>query len=194
MLSLQLLRLQRVLQPDWLLRRERLRQHSSQAAALVRACPSVTSAIILQLLATGGLLAERGFKFWDLGMVMDYKVALGGSSLPRSQFRSRLELARKCAAAASLPPQLWEAASQSIARVMRPHHCVQQLVESCQSVAEVKEVVQELRARGAAAERIQEAMTCMKQMLAAAAGQQKVSANAASLQRDDAGLARSCYV
>jgi hypothetical protein len=141
----------------------------------------------LQLVATGGLLAERGFKFWDLGMVMDYKVALGGASLPRSQFHSRLELARKCAAAASLPPQLWEQSSQSIARVMRPHYCAQQLVESCQSVAEVKEVVQELRARGAAAERIQEAMTRMKQMVAAAAGQRKGPANAASLQQDDAG-------
>jgi hypothetical protein len=141
----------------------------------------------LQLVATGGLLAERGFKFWDLGMVMDYKLALGGASVPRSQFRSRLELARKCAAAASLPPQLWEQSSQSIARLMRPHHCAQQLVDACQSVAEVKEVVLELRARGAAADRIQEAMTRMKQIVAAAAVQHKGLTNAASLQQDDAG-------
>jgi hypothetical protein len=48
-------------------------------------------------MATGGLLAERGFKFWDMGMALDYKIAMGGLELPRAQFRSRLELARKFA-------------------------------------------------------------------------------------------------
>lgn len=117
-------------------------------------------------MATGGLLAERGFKFWDMGMELDYKIAMGGLALPRAQFRARLELARKCAAAASLPRQLWEAASQSVARVTQQHKCVLQPLDACESVAEVKEVVLELRARGAAAERIQAAMARIKQMMA----------------------------
>jgi hypothetical protein len=130
-------------------------------------------------MATGGLLAERGFKFWDMGMVMDYKIALGGCSLPRAQFHSRLDLARKCSAAASLPLQLWEPASQSIARVMQLHKCVAQPIDACRSVAEVKELVLELRARGAGAERIQEAMARIKQMMAAAA---------AAARMDDGGV------
>ena len=120
-------------------------------------------------MATGGLLAECGFKFWDMGMVMDYKIALGGSSVPRAQFHSRLDLARKCAAAACLPRQLWESASQSVARAMQQHKCVMQPIDACHTVAEMKELVLELRARGAGAERIQEAMARIKQMAAAAA-------------------------
>jgi hypothetical protein len=138
-------------------------------------------------MATGGLLAERGFKFWDMGMALDYKIAMGGLELPRAQFRSRLELARKCAAAASLPRQLWEVASQSVARVTQQHKCVLQPLDACESVAEVKEVVLELRARGAGAERIQAAMARIKQMMAATAEQVQSTAQPAPEDGGDAG-------
>lgn len=143
---------------------------------------------LLQLMATGGLLAERGFKFWDFGMVMDYKVAMGASSVPRAQFRSRLELARKCAASASLPSHLWEHAAESIARVMRPHPCVHQPLASCQSEEDVKELILELRARGFGPDRVQEAMALIKAMRARAAEQSDDGAPAAlTLRRDDQG-------
>lgn len=41
----------------------------SQQGVLSLACARVT---LVQLMATGGLLAERGFKFWDFGMEMPY--------------------------------------------------------------------------------------------------------------------------
>jgi hypothetical protein len=41
----------------------------SQQGVLPLACTCVT---LVQLMATGGLLAERGFKFWDFGMEMPY--------------------------------------------------------------------------------------------------------------------------
>jgi hypothetical protein len=138
-------------------------------------------------MATGGLIAERGFKFWDMGMVMDYKIAIGGCSLPRAQFHSRLDLARKCTAAACLPQQLWEPASQSIARVMQQHNCVLQQIGEFQTVAELKQLVLELRARGAGADRIQEAMLRIKQMVAAAAEHVQAAAEAARLKDVGAG-------
>ena len=113
-------------------------------------------------------------------MVMDYKVALGATSLPRAQFLSRLDLARKCAAAASLPPQLWEPAARSIARALVQHTCVLQPVDACASVADVKEAILELRARGAGPERIQEAMARIKVLHAAAAAAAAASAAAAA--------------
>ena len=136
-------------------------------------------------MATGGLLAERGFKFWDLGMELPYKRAMGATSLPRAQFRARLELASKCAATASLPPQLWEPASQSIERAMGQHHCVFQPIDACRTVEEVKELVLELRARGFGTERIQEAMVRIKEMRADAAKQAQDDAPAAAAQRGD---------
>jgi hypothetical protein len=143
---------------------------------------------LLQLMATGGLLAERGFKFWDFGMVMDYKVAMGACSVPRAQFRSRLELARKCAATASLPPHLWEHAAQSVARAMQQHPCVQQPLTSCHSEEEVKELILELRARGFGPDRVQEAMARIKAMRARAAEQAyDVAPAALTSQQDDEG-------
>ncbi|ETO09339.1 Leu/Phe-tRNA protein transferase [Reticulomyxa filosa] len=40
----------------------------------------------VQLAGLGKLLQKCGFQLWDLGMTMDYKVALGGIELPRMQF------------------------------------------------------------------------------------------------------------
>jgi Leu/Phe-tRNA-protein transferase len=40
----------------------------------------------VQLAALAGLLAESGFKIWDLGMPMDYKSALGCRSLLRHEY------------------------------------------------------------------------------------------------------------
>jgi hypothetical protein len=164
---MQLLRVQCVHQPHRFLRGERFWKHSSNSkACFFPALPSSPSPTV-QMMAMGGLLAANGFKFWDLGMELPYKIAFGCHSIPRAQFHSRLQLSRKCSAAASLPRQLWESASVSIARASQKHVCVQVPIDSCVSIAEVKEAVLELRARGAAAERIQEAMTRIKQMQAA---------------------------
>ena len=40
----------------------------------------------VQLLALGGLLVRRGFQIWDLGMAMDYKLAMGASQVPRLEY------------------------------------------------------------------------------------------------------------
>ncbi len=48
----------------------------------------------VQLAATGALLASSGFSFWDLGMPMAYKSALGARNLDRSQFLERWRQAR----------------------------------------------------------------------------------------------------
>ncbi|MDX9958328.1 MAG: hypothetical protein RBT68_07790 [Spirochaetia bacterium] len=40
----------------------------------------------VQLAVLAGILAENGFPVWDLGMPMDYKITLGGRSLPRHEY------------------------------------------------------------------------------------------------------------
>jgi len=45
----------------------------------------------VQLAALGGLLAKLGVRVWDLGMAMDYKLALGGRALPRELFLTELD-------------------------------------------------------------------------------------------------------
>lgn len=47
----------------------------------------------VQLMALGGLLAKLGLRVWDLGMAMDYKLALGGRALPRESFMRELDRA-----------------------------------------------------------------------------------------------------
>jgi hypothetical protein len=118
-------------------------------------------------------------------MVMDYKVAMGAASVPRAQFRSRLQLARKCAAAASLPPHLWESATQSIQRATLLHQCVHQPIDACKTVEEVKELVLELRARGFGAQRIQEAMERIKEMRGVTAQQAQEGAAVGAARQDD---------
>lgn len=51
---------------------------------------SHTGAGTVQLVLLGRLLAECDFEIWDLGMVMDYKKALGGIILTRQEWLSRL--------------------------------------------------------------------------------------------------------
>ncbi len=47
------------------------------------------------LVALGRLLASRGFKMWDFGMTMDYKLSLGAKTVPRKEFVSRLHATRE---------------------------------------------------------------------------------------------------
>ncbi|MFH2115553.1 MAG: hypothetical protein ABIJ86_13720, partial [Spirochaetota bacterium] len=47
---------------------------------------SLSGAGTVQLAALAGLLAESGFRIWDLGMPMQYKTALGGHSIPRHEY------------------------------------------------------------------------------------------------------------
>ena len=66
----QLLHRQRVHQPHRLLLRERRGKCAGQPAG--RTPIRMSRVTLVQLMATGGLLAERGFKFWDFGMEMPY--------------------------------------------------------------------------------------------------------------------------
>eukprot|EP00468_Gymnochlora_sp_CCMP2014_P008372 CAMPEP_0167767202 /NCGR_PEP_ID=MMETSP0110_2-20121227/15886_1 /TAXON_ID=629695 /ORGANISM="Gymnochlora sp., Strain CCMP2014" /LENGTH=227 /DNA_ID=CAMNT_0007655549 /DNA_START=163 /DNA_END=847 /DNA_ORIENTATION=- len=52
------------------------------------------SAGTVQLVATCSLLKERGFAFWDLGMVMKYKTGLGADTMDRLSFLKRLHKVR----------------------------------------------------------------------------------------------------
>jgi len=47
---------------------------------------TVDSSGTIQLYALGGLLKKLGFKFWDLGMQMEYKMDLGGRLIPRTMW------------------------------------------------------------------------------------------------------------
>lgn len=51
---------------------------------------SVSGAGTVQLEALGALLALEGYVVWDLGMELDYKLALGGRILPREAYRPLL--------------------------------------------------------------------------------------------------------
>lgn len=44
----------------------------------------------VQLILTAGLLHKMGYKWWDLGMVMDYKAKLGARVISRAAFIERL--------------------------------------------------------------------------------------------------------
>ncbi len=57
-----------------------------------------SSAGTIQLCATGKLLEQNGFAYWDLGMEMPYKLDLGASSLEREVFLARQKAIRdkKC--------------------------------------------------------------------------------------------------
>ena len=47
---------------------------------------SLSGAGTIQLAALTGILSESGYRVWDLGMPMDYKIALGGRILPRQEY------------------------------------------------------------------------------------------------------------
>jgi Leu/Phe-tRNA-protein transferase len=53
------------------------------------------SAGTVQLILTGRLLRDRGFAFWDLGMVLPYKEGLGARTLSRREFLERFLGAQK---------------------------------------------------------------------------------------------------
>ncbi|KAJ8904877.1 hypothetical protein NDN08_001391 [Rhodosorus marinus] len=48
----------------------------------------------IQCVATARFLEEAGFKFWDLGMALPYKISLGASTWTREKFLSELSSAR----------------------------------------------------------------------------------------------------
>lgn len=52
--------------------------------------PAFSGAGSVQLAVTASLLRLLEFRCWDLGMVMDYKTALGGKSLPRQEWQAQV--------------------------------------------------------------------------------------------------------
>lgn len=48
----------------------------------------------VQMVATAALLRRMGYKWWDLGMVMKYKTALGAKVTPREEFLRRYRIDR----------------------------------------------------------------------------------------------------
>lgn len=52
------------------------------------------SAGTIQMCATAQLLKQQGFSFWDLGMEMDYKLALGAHTVSRQVFLERFYASR----------------------------------------------------------------------------------------------------
>eukprot|EP00927_Polykrikos_kofoidii_P052068 TRINITY_DN45836_c0_g1_i1.p1 TRINITY_DN45836_c0_g1~~TRINITY_DN45836_c0_g1_i1.p1 ORF type:complete len:285 (-),score=25.99 TRINITY_DN45836_c0_g1_i1:208-1062(-) len=48
----------------------------------------------VQMAAFGRWLDKRGFKIWDLGMEIEYKLALGGRLVPRSEWVNRIRSLR----------------------------------------------------------------------------------------------------
>ncbi len=67
---------------------------------------SVSGAGTVQLEALGALLALEGYRVWDLGMELDYKLALGGRLLPRESYRPLLAEAYAAPAGRSGPGTL----------------------------------------------------------------------------------------
>eukprot|EP01090_Pellita_catalonica_P015514 TRINITY_DN4225_c0_g2_i1.p1 TRINITY_DN4225_c0_g2~~TRINITY_DN4225_c0_g2_i1.p1 ORF type:complete len:359 (+),score=74.51 TRINITY_DN4225_c0_g2_i1:72-1079(+) len=54
-------------------------------------CKLMDSAGSIQLCAMGMMLKKRGFKLWDLGMAMDYKLRLGGKKVARFKYLSLVQ-------------------------------------------------------------------------------------------------------
>jgi leucyl/phenylalanyl-tRNA--protein transferase len=54
----------------------------------------VPSAGSVQLAMTGSLLASLGFTCWDMGMEMDYKMKMGGTSIPAAEYITLLRSVR----------------------------------------------------------------------------------------------------
>ncbi|MDR3148145.1 MAG: GNAT family N-acetyltransferase [Treponema sp.] len=52
------------------------------------------SAGTVQMILTGRLLRDRGFAFWDLGMLLPYKESLGARALSRREFLERFRKAQ----------------------------------------------------------------------------------------------------
>jgi Leu/Phe-tRNA-protein transferase len=52
------------------------------------------SAGTVQMILTGRLLRDRGFDFWDLGMLLPYKEGLGARALSRQEFLERFRAAQ----------------------------------------------------------------------------------------------------
>lgn len=49
----------------------------------------------VQLIALGRWLAHSGFRLWDLGMELNYKLELGGKSVPRAEWAGQIRALRK---------------------------------------------------------------------------------------------------
>ena len=75
--------------------------YTSLTGAFDRRFPGAGS---VQLAVTGALLKQRGFACWDLGMAMDYKIAMGGQQMPRQQWQE--QVARLRSASTAMPLEL----------------------------------------------------------------------------------------
>ena len=58
--------------------------------------PAKASAGTLQCVATARVLEGLGYAFWDLGMVLPYKLRLGARTVARLKFLRSLAVARDC--------------------------------------------------------------------------------------------------